>query len=161
MTDTRTPTQRSRIMASVGTKNTGPEVLVRSALHRLGYRFRLHRKDLPGRPDIVMPARRLILFVHGCYWHGHGCRKGRLSKSNVAYWGPKIEENRARDARNVAALETLGWDVRVIWQCELKEAADVESYLNKLVGAVPKIRSISETGMSRLAPQRRLAVAHD
>lgn len=159
MADTRTPAQRSRIMAAVGTKDTGPELAVRRALHRLGYRFRLHRRDLPGRPDIVFPSRRLVIFVHGCYWHGHGCSNGRPPKSNESYWGPKIDENRARDARNAAALDSLGWTVRTIWQCELKDAARLDSYLDRLVGSVRKVRSTSETGMGRLAAQGRQAVA--
>lgn len=120
---------RRRIMASVQTKDTGPEMLVRGMLHALGYRYRLHRKDLPGSPDLVFPRLRKVVFVHGCFWHGHGCQWGRLPQSKLDYWGPKIEANRERDARNVAALGQAGWGVLIIWQCELRER---ESALEKL-----------------------------
>ena len=108
VTDTRTKVQRRRIMQSVGQKNTGPEWSVRRLLHRLGYRYRLHRKDLPGTPDIVFPSRRKAIFVHGCYWHGHGCKKGRLPKSNLDYWSPKIDSNKERDRRKQSELEAAG-----------------------------------------------------
>jgi len=115
------PARRSRLMQKVGTKNTGPEIMVRSILHRLGYRFRLHRKDLPGTPDIVFPSRKVVLFVHGCYWHSHGCAKGQPPKSRMEYWGPKLESNRYRDQRNLNALQDAGWRAEVIWQCELRD----------------------------------------
>lgn len=121
MTDTRTSEQRRRIMQSVQTKDTGPELTVRRALFAAGYRFRLHRRDLPGSPDIVLPGRRKAIFVHGCFWHGHGCSKGRAPKSREEYWLPKIAANRERDRRNIAALEAIGWSVRVVWQCELRD----------------------------------------
>ena len=120
MTDTRTPEQRTAIMRAVGTKNTGPELLVRRLLHAEGYRFRLHRKSLPGSPDIVLPGRKKAIFVHGCFWHGHGCAKGRLPKSRKTYWGKKIAANHARDAANISALQRLGWSTLVVWQCETK-----------------------------------------
>lgn len=116
--DTQT---RSKIMASVRSKDTKPELVVRRFLHRQGYRYRLHRKDLPGSPDIVFPSRRKVLFVHGCYWHGHRCRWGNLPKSNATYWHDKIRANRERDARNVSDLRLLGWDVHTVWQCELRD----------------------------------------
>ncbi|WP_103220795.1 very short patch repair endonuclease [Roseibium marinum] len=119
--DTRTPEQRRRIMQSVQTKNTGPEMVVRQLLHSHGYRYRLHRKDLPGRPDIVFASKRKAIFVHGCFWHGHNCDKGKLPKSKLEYWTPKIAANKARDAKNVAELEAKGWKVLVIWQCELPD----------------------------------------
>jgi DNA mismatch endonuclease, patch repair protein len=133
MTDTRTAEQRRRIMQSVGTKDTGPELVVRRALFALGYRYRLHRKDLAGRPDIVLPSRRKAIFVHGCFWHGHGCPKGRASKSRVEYWGPKLEANRARDARNLADLKAQGWDVSIVWQCELGDPAKLSARLKRFV----------------------------
>lgn len=108
-------------MASVGTKDTKPEMIVRRHLHRLGFRYRLHRRDLPGSPDLVFPALKKVVFVHGCYWHGHECRWGKLPKSNATYWQDKIQTNRKRDARNVADLRSLGWDVYTVWQCELRE----------------------------------------
>ncbi|MDW9433669.1 DNA mismatch endonuclease Vsr [Sinorhizobium meliloti] len=121
MVDTRTPEQRRRIMQSVKTKDTGPEQAVRKALFAAGYRFRLHRRDLPGSPDIVFPGRKKAIFVHGCFWHGHDCPKGRGSKSRTDYWGPKVEANKARDTRSIAELESLGWKPLTVWQCELKD----------------------------------------
>ena len=118
--DTRSPAQRTAIMKAVKTKDTGPELLVRRILHREGYRFRLHRKDLPGRPDIVLPRFRLAIFVNGCFWHAHDCPKGRAPKSKLDYWGPKREANVIRDAKAREALQALGWRVLVIWECEVK-----------------------------------------
>jgi DNA mismatch endonuclease (patch repair protein) len=120
-------------MQSVKTKDTGPERAVRRALFAAGYRYRLHRRDLPGSPDVVFPGRKKAIFVHGCFWHGHGCSKGRASKSRIDYWGPKLEANKARDARNLRDLEAQGWSVLVIWQCEL---ADMEALLPRLIAFV-------------------------
>jgi DNA mismatch endonuclease (patch repair protein) len=120
-------------MRKVKGKDTLPERTVRSLLHRLGYRFRLHRKGLPGTPDIVFPSRHLALFVHGCFWHGHGCRIGHLPKSKLDYWGPKIAANRARDARKQAALAAEGWRSAVVWQCELAELDGLASRLQSLL----------------------------
>lgn len=123
-------------MSSVRNKNTAPEVVLRRALHSLGYRFRLHRKDLPGSPDIVFPSRRKAIFVHGCYWHGHGCRWGKLPKSRLDYWTPKIEANRARDARRVDEMLRLGWAPMVVWQCELRNPdATVQRVVDFLDGS--------------------------
>lgn len=108
-------------MQSIGTQNTGPEWTVRRALHSRGYRYRLHRKDLPGKPDIVLPSQKKAIFVHGCFWHAHGCAKGQAPKSKLEYWGPKLEANVARDKRNVRDLEARGWLVLTLWQCETKE----------------------------------------
>lgn len=133
MMDTRTKAQRRRIMQSVRTENTGPEMLVRKLLHRLGYRFRLHSEALPGKPDIVFPARRKAIFVHGCFWHGHGCAKGRPPKSRHDYWLPKIEANRARDSKAMASLAHLGWQALVIWECETKNVVELEIALNRFL----------------------------
>ncbi|CAN0617995.1 XorII very short patch repair endonuclease [Burkholderia multivorans] len=141
MVDTRTPDQRSKIMRAVGTRDTGPELLVRRLLHRLGYRYRLHAHGLPGTPDIVFASRKKIIFIHGCYWHGHSCKKGALPKSSLEYWGPKIQANRDRDARNVAALTAAGWQVLTLWQCELRDMSAVESTLIAFLGPTSKIRS--------------------
>lgn len=130
MVDTRTPEQRRRIMQAVGSKNTGPELVVRRLLHSLGYRYRLHPPDLPGKPDIALPGRRKVVMVHGCYWHGHDCKKGRLSKSRLDFWGPKIEANRRRDAEKEQALGRLGWSVATIWQCQ---TADTDGLTQRLV----------------------------
>jgi DNA mismatch endonuclease, patch repair protein len=121
-------------MQAVKQKHTAPEVGVRSLLHRLGYRFRLHRKDLPGTPDIVLPGRGAAIFVHGCFWHGHGCRLGRLPKSKLDYWQPKIEGNRERDRRKRAALRRAGWRVLTVWQCELRKPDVLERRLQKFLG---------------------------
>lgn len=135
MADTRTPEQRRRIMQSVGTHDTGPEWAVRRALHSRGYRYRLHRKGLPGKPDIVLPSQKKAIFVHGCFWHAHGCVKGRAPKSKLEYWLPKLQANVARDKRNLQDLEGLGWNVLTIWQCETKEE---QTLLAKLLPFVEK-----------------------
>ena len=138
MADTRSKDQRTRIMKSVGTRDTGPELIVRRRLHRLGYRFRLHAEELPGTPDIVFRRKRKAIFVHGCFWHGHGCAKGRLPKSRVDYWGPKIEANRTRDRRDAEALEAEGWKTLTVWQCETRDEAALDrvltSFLSELDG---------------------------
>jgi DNA mismatch endonuclease (patch repair protein) len=113
-------------MARVRDRNTKPELAVRRLLHSLGYRFRLHRDDLPGRPDIVLPRYKKAIFVHGCFWHGHGCRSGQLPKSRLEFWAPKIEENRARDARNFDDLRRAGWSIGVVWECQTRNFALLE-----------------------------------
>src|SRR6185295_8830763 len=106
-------------MSKIRGKNTSPELAVRSLVHRLGFRFRLHRKDLPGTPDIVLPRHRTVIFVHGCFWHSHaGCRLAYMPKSRTKFWQEKFTANRRRDRRDRAALTTLGWRVVVIWECE-------------------------------------------
>jgi DNA mismatch endonuclease, patch repair protein len=136
--DTRTPEQRSRIMAAVKTENTSAEIAVRRLVFAMGYRYRLHKRGLPGRPDLVFPGRRKAIFVHGCFWHGHGCDKGRLPKSRLDYWRPKIEANRERDRRAVSALEAERWRSLVIWQCELKRPAMLAKRLARFLGAPGK-----------------------
>ncbi|WP_171091244.1 MULTISPECIES: very short patch repair endonuclease [unclassified Ruegeria] len=135
MPDHVTPERRSYIMSQVGQTDTKPELILRRALHRLGYRYSLHRRDLPGRPDIVFPSRRKVIFVHGCFWHGHGCRWGKLPKSRPEYWGPKIETNKERDNRVLTDLSENGWDSLVVWQCELRDfdaaICRVESFLKR------------------------------
>lgn len=112
--------QRSRVMAQIGSRNTAPERAVRSVIHRLGCRFGLHRRNLPGTPDIVLPARRAVVFVHGCFWHGHDCRRGRRPTSNTAFWDQKLEKNMQRDALNQSLLRDAGWRVLTVWECEIK-----------------------------------------
>lgn len=113
---------RSRIMRAVRGRDTGPELALRQLLHGLGYRFRLHRKGLPGTPDLVFPARRKAVFVHGCFWHGHDCKRGaRAPKRNAEYWRAKIARNVARDEAQQAALAAAGWESLVVWECALKE----------------------------------------
>ncbi len=109
-------------MRRVKGKDTTPELEVRRLLTRMGLRYRLHRADLPGKPDIVMPGRKLAIFVHGCFWHGHDCARGaRVPKSNRDYWVAKVARNRARDARTQTELAALGWRVEVVWECQLKD----------------------------------------
>src|SRR4249919_2733847 len=122
MVDRVSRAQRSRNMSAIRSKDSAPERRVRSAAHAAGYRFRLHRSDLPGNPDLVFPKWRAVIFVHGCYWHGHGCKRGGTgAKSNTAYWGPKIERTKARDERNRLSLEESGWRVLTLWECGLAE----------------------------------------
>lgn len=120
--DVFTPEDRARVMRAVKGKDTKPEMIVRRLAHALGYRFRLHGKDLPGKPDLVFPGRRKVIFVHGCFWHGHECARGsRQPKQNAEYWRNKIARNVERDADNLQALERLGWQTQVIWECEMKD----------------------------------------
>jgi DNA mismatch endonuclease (patch repair protein) len=121
-------------MQSVKTKDTGPEKAIRRALFAAGYRYRLHRRDLPGSPDIVFPGRRKAIFVHGCFWHGHGCAIGKAPKSRAEYWGPKLDANRARDQRNLEELRELGWDVVTVWQCELNDMESLVLLLGTFLG---------------------------
>ena len=127
-----TTEQRSRTMRAVKDRNTTPEVAVRSMVHRMGYRFRLHRKDLPGKPDLVLPRLKKVIFVHGCFWHGHNCARGaRMPKTNIAYWQGKIGRNRERDGQHNVALKAAGWRVIIVWECELRNATKVERRLAK------------------------------
>jgi DNA mismatch endonuclease (patch repair protein) len=144
--DTRTPEKRSEIMSLVKGKNTTPELAVRKIVFGLGYRYRLHAKELPGRPDLVFRAKRKVLFVHGCFWHGHGCAKGRAPKSRQEYWLPKIATNRRRDAKQIASLEAAGWKALVIWQCELRSEA-------RLIGKID--RFLKKHGKSKTVKGRR------
>ena len=133
-TDVYSPEKRSAVMRRVKGKDTAPELAVRQALTALGARYRLHRKDLPGKPDIVMPGRRLTLFVHGCFWHGHDCARGaRVPKTNREYWVGKVAGNRARDERSRAELAALGWRVETVWECELKDAVALRARLARLI----------------------------
>ena len=130
MTDIVDRQRRSEMMAGIRRRDTAPEMAVRRIAHRMGLRFRLQRKDLPGRPDLVLPKHRLAVFVHGCFWHRHeGCRYASTPKSRVAFWTEKFESNVARDARQEAALRALGWRVLIIWQCETRDEAAVERRL--------------------------------
>ena len=129
--------QRRRIMQSVKTENTAPEMVVRRLLHRLGYRYRLHRKNLPGKPDIVFGRLRKAIFVHGCFWHGHECSKGRLPKSRLEYWRPKLAANQERDRRTEEHLHAMGWSVLVIWQCETTDLDTLTIRLQDFVESRP------------------------
>jgi DNA mismatch endonuclease, patch repair protein len=120
-------------MSQIRSRNTAPEMWVRSLLHRLGYRFRIHRKDLPGRPDVVLPRHRKVVMVHGCFWHGHCCSIASLPKSNTGYWHEKIERNRARDRRNVEALKCMGWSVLELWECDVRKSVELERRLRSFM----------------------------
>lgn len=137
MVDQITSEARSRNMARVRGKNTEPEMRGRRLLHALGYRFRLHRRDLPGSPDLVFPGRRAVVFVHGCFWHRHeGCRLASTPKSNEAFWQAKFGRNVERDARKKRELQALGWRVLVVWQCETTDAEALAARLQDFLGPV-------------------------
>ncbi len=125
------PSERSALMARIGGRNTKPELMVRHLLHGMGYRYRLHRSDLPGRPDIVFSSRRKAIFVHGCFWHRHpGCRYAYTPKTRAAFWKRKFERNVARDSMVLGRLNEMGWEAFVVWECELE---DPEAVGNRLV----------------------------
>ncbi len=126
--------RRSENMRQIHSKDTKPEVLLRSLLHKLGYRFRLHRKDLPGKPDIVFPGRRKVIFVHGCFWHQHpGCREGRLPGTRLEYWRPKLQRNVERDQMHLDGLSGLRWKVLVIWECETTRTESLKRKLARFL----------------------------
>ncbi|MBV2182412.1 MAG: very short patch repair endonuclease [Castellaniella sp.] len=128
---------RSRIMRAVKSKDTNSEIAVRKLVHAMGFRFRLHRKDLPGSPDLVFPSRRKVIFVHGCFWHGHGCKRGaRLPKTNVDYWTKKISNNCVRDSKAIQSLKEDGWDVCVVWECELRDSEQLQARLSSFLTSV-------------------------
>jgi DNA mismatch endonuclease, patch repair protein len=134
MTDVFSAEKRSQVMARVKGRDTSPELRVRRMLWGLGARYRLHRRDLPGAPDIALPGRKVAVFVHGCFWHGHDCARGaRTPKQNAAYWTAKIARNRARDTAAVAALETRGWRAVTVWECDLKDEPAVRERLRRLL----------------------------
>ena len=122
-------------MSRIRSRDTKPERVVRTACHHLGLRFRLHRKDLPGKPDLVFPRFKTVLFVHGCYWHSHDCKYGRVKpKTNTEFWQSKRGNTVLRDNRNRASLEALGWRVLVVWECETRDRAGLESFLQRCFG---------------------------
>ena len=130
MTDKLTPERRTQNMRAIRSKDMKPELIVRRLVHSLGYRYSLHRKDLPGKPDLVFGPRRKVIFVHGCFWHLHpdpNCFDARMPKSNTDYWKPKLERNVERDKQHIDALANDGWDVLVVWECETKDLPAVES----------------------------------
>lgn len=135
--DTLTPEARSERMSRVRGKDTGPELVVRRLLHAMGYRYRLHCRDLPGRPDLCFPSRRKVIFVHGCFWHRHDenlCNLTRLPKSRLDFWRPKLEANRLRDTDRQAALRDLGWSILVVWECELSHKEHLRNIFATFLG---------------------------
>lgn len=125
---------RSRIMAAVPQAHSKPEIAVRKAAHALGYRFRLHRRDLPGSPDIVFPSVKRAILVHGCFWHRHGCSRTTTPTSNCLFWEEKFKANRARDARVKRALRRAGWKVLIVWECQTRNLALLERKLRRFIG---------------------------
>ena len=143
MTDTVSVSERSRIMALVGAKNTRPEMRVRQLIHGMGYRYRLHSKELPGKPDLVFVGRHKVIFVNGCFWHRHGdCRFASMPKSNRDFWSEKFERNVARDQDNYLKLRAAGWGVLIVWQCELR---DIETIANRVAQFLGPVRGHSRT----------------
>lgn len=133
--DTLSRVERSERMALIRGKNTKPELLVRTIIHKCGYRYRLHVAQLPGKPDLVFPRLHKVLFVHGCFWHRHpGCSLARLPKSKLDFWVPKLTQNRQRDLKNIARLRKAGWGVGVIWECEINGIEKLERTIKKLLG---------------------------
>ncbi len=134
--DTLSPAARSHRMARIGARNTKPEMVVRRLLYAMGYRYRLHAKDLPGTPDIVFRGRRKAIFVHGCFWHRHAdrnCKLARMPKSRLDFWAPKLEANRVRDAANIERLESMGWQVLLVWECRLQDREQLGNTLRHFV----------------------------
>lgn len=130
MVDVLTPAQRKRCMSNIKGKNTKPEMLVRRLAHGMGYRYRLHRKDLPGKPDLVFLGKRKVIFVHGCFWHMHTCKFGRVTpKSNAEFWRQKREATVLRDNAAIKKIEELGWDAMVVWECETKNLDELSHRL--------------------------------
>ena len=124
-------------MSRVRGRDTKPEMLVRRLTHGMGYRYRLHRRGLPGSPDLVFPSRMKVIFVHGCFWHQHldpRCKLARLPKSKLDFWGPKLETNRERDERNLVLLAELGWDVLVIWECQTNNREQLQARIREFLG---------------------------
>ena len=140
MVDTVSPETRSRMMASIKAKGTKPEMRVRRLLHALGYRYRLHRGDLPGRPDLAFPSRRKVIFVNGCFWHHHpDCKLAYVPATNRDFWLTKFRDNQARDSRNLSSLAEAGWESATVWECELKkDTGAVVSQLVAFLGVDPK-----------------------
>jgi DNA mismatch endonuclease, patch repair protein len=139
--DSLSAERRSANMSRIRSKNTQPEMIVRRLLHGLGYRYSLHRRDLPGAPDLVFPSRKKIIFVHGCFWHQHkGCIDGRMPKSRADYWQPKLLRNIQRDRRNLSKLRRGGWKVLRLWECDVLKAADVRERLVQFLGAAGRIQ---------------------
>lgn len=132
--DTISPAQRSDVMRRIRKTDTGPEWVVRRLLHGEGYRYRLYRQTLPGNPDLVFIGRRKAIFVHGCFWHQHDCSLGRLPKSRLDYWIPKLLGNKARHEKNLAALTALGWKSLTVWECETKRANGIMQGLRRFLG---------------------------
>lgn len=134
MADIKTPEERSRNMAAIRSKNTKPEIIIRKALHALGFRYRLHGKNIPGKPDIVLTKYNAVIFIHGCFWHGHDCYLFKLPKTRTEFWKEKIELNRVRDKKVMYELEQLGWRIAIVWECALKGRDKMD--IHQLIGSL-------------------------
>lgn len=149
---------RSEMMSRIGAKNTVPELKIRRGLHQRGFRYRLHQKDLPGKPDIVLPRHKVVIMVHGCFWHGHrGCRYFRLPRSNADFWQSKIQKNRDRDDRQIGQLVGLGWRVLVIWECAtLNHPVEdlIDTTIEWMSGNASKYEIAEHTGVSEEVEQK-------
>lgn len=152
MVDSLTPEQRSERMSRIRGSDTGPELLVRRYLHALGFRYRLHARDLPGRPDLVLPKHGAVVFVHGCFWHAHSCQKGRIPRTRSKFWQEKFAYNQARDSRNVRALRRLGWRVLTVWECSLARGSTRESTLENLARKIRAEVVEAQTRGNRKSP---------
>lgn len=145
MTDVFSEEQRSYVMSRVGSKNTKPELLIRSFLHRNGFRFRLHGKDLPGRPDLVLPKYKSVVFVHGCFWHRHqNCPKATVPATRRSFWEEKFERNQKRDRRNLFQLRKLGWRSIVVWECQLAKETTRRRIQKRLLAQLSLVSSNSK-----------------
>lgn len=137
--DTLTPEARSERMSRVHAKDTKPEMKLRKLIHGMGFRYRLHRKELPGKPDLVFPGRKSIIFMHGCFWHRHeDCGLARLPKSKQAFWCAKLEANKARDQKNISTLKAAGWRILVIWECQLRDEDRVRQVVKEFLTSYQK-----------------------
>lgn len=151
--DKFTPTERSAIMAQVRSRNTTPERVVRSTLHRLGYRYRLHNSRLPGKPDLTFPSRRIALFVHGCFWHRHpNCKRAATPSARQDYWLKKFERNVLRDNRNRSELERMGWTVLIVWECQLRDGG----WVAVVRAALDRAQALRSFGKLRMQVNRSL-----
>ena len=133
MVDHLPPHIRSSLMARVRTQHTKPEICVRQRVHRMGFRYRLHRRDLPGRPDLVFPGRQKVIFVHGCFWHQHDCSRGKRPASNTEFWNAKLDENIRRDLESISSLKEQGWSVLVVWECETKDLKRLDARIRAFI----------------------------
>lgn len=153
MIDKFSTIDRTRIMRSVGPKNTEPEMRVRRALHRAGFRYSLHKKTLPGKPDILLPKYKSAVFVHGCFWHGHACTRGKRPATNIAFWNKKIDRNIERDGTDQDALRQMGWSVFVLWGCTLDQ--DTYRLIRSLAARRVKGTGLAKTRKIRIERPKR------
>jgi len=143
MTDTLTPEQRSRAMAAVRSQNTAPEMIVRRMCYAMGFRYRLHVRKLPSAPDLVFPGRRKVIFVHGCFWHRHTCRRGQSQpKTRAKFWQEKFDYNRRRDKESQRLLRQQGWDVLVVWECQMRDLEELQDRLYDFLTALDECEAV-------------------